>query len=103
MAKSWQVGRAAQNGFLAAWLASKGATASDAVFDGADGFFATYSMGYGKPAEEIAGGIVLGKRTDVKIEGTASTGIPPSCPTTRGRASCVRAAARVEARSYAST
>ena len=54
MAKSWQVGRAAQNGFLAAWLAGKGATASDAVFDGGDGFFATYSMGDGKPAEEIA-------------------------------------------------
>ncbi|RPI46911.1 MAG: MmgE/PrpD family protein [Betaproteobacteria bacterium] len=57
MAKSWQVGRAAHNGFLAAWLASQGATASDAVFDGADGFFGTYSMGDGKPAEEIAEGI----------------------------------------------
>lgn len=57
MGKSWQVGRAAQNGFLAAWLASKGATASDAVFDGADSFFATYSMGDGKPPEEIAAGI----------------------------------------------
>lgn len=57
MGKSWQVGRAAQNGFLAAWLASKGATASDAVFDGADGFFATYAMGDGKPPEEIAAGI----------------------------------------------
>jgi len=57
MGKSWQVGRAAQNGFIAAWLASRGATASDSVFDGADSFFATYAVGDGKPPEEIAAGI----------------------------------------------
>jgi 2-methylcitrate dehydratase PrpD len=52
MTKSYHAGHAARCGILAARLASWGFTADPAIFDGNDGFLATYGAADGKPLAE---------------------------------------------------
>lgn len=52
MTKSYHAGHAARCGVLAARLASWGFTADSTIFDGKDGFLATYAADDGKPLAE---------------------------------------------------
>jgi 2-methylcitrate dehydratase PrpD len=52
MTKPFHAGHAARSGVLAAWMAQRGFTADDSIFDGANNFFATYGGNDGEPLEQ---------------------------------------------------
>ena len=53
MTKPFHAGHAARNGVVAAMLAGQGFTADAAIFDGKDGFLATYGGADGQPLVEL--------------------------------------------------
>lgn len=53
MTKPFHAGYAARNGVLAALLAGQGFTGDPSIFDGKDGFLATYGCGDGQPLAEL--------------------------------------------------
>ncbi len=52
MTKPFHAGHAARSGVLAAWMAQRGFTANENIFDGANNFFATYGGNDGEPLEK---------------------------------------------------
>jgi 2-methylcitrate dehydratase PrpD len=53
MTKPFHAGHAARNGLLSAWMAKRGFTADDAIFDSPGGVFAVYGGDDGEPAESV--------------------------------------------------